>query len=90
MFLNFRYDIVLTEGGVNVLISDDFVTMTEANQNFSKVARKIKKDGEVVICKNSKPKYIIIDYDVLKKIDTKNMSIKEIAKRLFYLEKNDG
>lgn len=40
--------------------------MTEANQNFSKVARMVDDKGTVVILKNNKPKYVLVDYSVIK------------------------
>ena len=43
--------------------SDNIISVTEANQNFSKVARMVEKTGEVVIFKNNKPKYRLIDVD---------------------------
>lgn len=39
------------------------VTATEANQNFSRVARMVEKNGQAVIFKNNRPKYMIIDLD---------------------------
>ncbi len=39
------------------------VSISEANQNFSKVARLVDKNKEVIIFKNNKPKYKIIDID---------------------------
>lgn len=38
-------------------------TMTEANQNFSKVARVAENNGQAVIFKNNKPKFLLIDVD---------------------------
>lgn len=38
-------------------------TMTEANQNFSKVARIAEAGGRAVIFKNNKPKFLLIDID---------------------------
>ena len=43
---------------------DNLVSMKEANQNFSKVARMVDKDGAVVILKNNIPKYILVDYNL--------------------------
>lgn len=37
-------------------------SITEANQNFSKVARKVDELGSVVIMKNNAPRYRIIDF----------------------------
>lgn len=39
------------------------VSATEANQNFSRVARIAEKNGRVVIFKNNRPKYLLIDLD---------------------------
>lgn len=39
------------------------VSMTEANQNFSKVAKVAEKNGEAVIFKNNKPKFMLIDME---------------------------
>ena len=42
--------------------TDMLVPMTEANQNFSKVERKVDKDGMVVILKNNQPRYVVVDF----------------------------
>ena len=39
------------------------VPMTEANQNFSKVARLVVEEGLAVILKNNKPRYIVVDFE---------------------------
>lgn len=39
------------------------VSMTQANQNFSQVARAADQLGDVVIFKNNKPKYMLIDIE---------------------------
>lgn len=38
------------------------VSITEANQNFSKVARLVDEYGSALILKNNKPRYIITDF----------------------------
>lgn len=43
--------------------TNTIVSMTEANQNFSKVARIAERSGEAVIFKNNKPKFIVLDID---------------------------
>ncbi|MDU4672216.1 MAG: type II toxin-antitoxin system Phd/YefM family antitoxin [Finegoldia magna] len=40
----------------------NLVSITEANQNFSKVARLVDEQGSAVILKNNNPKYVIIEY----------------------------
>ncbi len=49
---------------------DNLVSITEANQNFSKVARQVDEKGSVIILKNNKPKYIVIDIEDYKRIDS--------------------
>lgn len=39
------------------------VPMTDANQNFSKVARMVDENGMAVIMKNNKPRYVVVDFD---------------------------
>ena len=43
--------------------SNRIVSVTEANQNFSRVARLVDKTGEVIIFKNNKPKYRLVNVD---------------------------
>ncbi len=38
-------------------------SMSEANQNFSKVARLAEKNGRAVIFKNNKPKFLLVDLE---------------------------
>ncbi len=38
------------------------VSITEANQNFSKVARMVDEHGTAVILKNNVPRYLVIDF----------------------------
>lgn len=38
------------------------VSMTDANQNFSKVAKLVDELGSAVILKNNVPKYLVIDF----------------------------
>lgn len=37
------------------------VSMTEANQNFSKVAKLAEENGQVMVFKNNKPRFLVID-----------------------------
>jgi len=45
----------------------DLVSITEANQNFSKVARLADENGSVVILKNNTPRYVLLDFNLLEK-----------------------
>jgi len=42
---------------------ETIASMTEANQNFSRVARIAEKHGEAIIFRNNKPKYRLVDLD---------------------------
>ena len=55
------------------------VTMTDANQNFSKVVRIVDDEGMAVILKNSKPKYIVVRFDEYESIRS---AIEERKKKL--------
>ncbi len=41
--------------------TDTIFSMTQANQNFSSVTKVVDKEGEAVVFKNNRPKYLIID-----------------------------
>ena len=43
--------------------TNQIVPISEANQNFSKIARLVDKAGEVYIFKNNKPKYKLVDIE---------------------------
>ena len=43
--------------------TNTIATMTEANQNFSRVAKKADQYGEAIIFKNNRPKYRLVDLD---------------------------
>ena len=59
------------------------VSVTEANQNFSRVTRIAEKNGQVVIFKNNKPKYMLVDLDVSPMIDmTDDEKIDVVAARI--------
>ena len=47
-------------------------SMTQANQNFSQVAKTAEEKGEAIIFKNNKPKYIVVDME-------KNDSLSELS-----------
>ncbi len=43
--------------------TNTIVSITEANQNFSRVTRIAEKNGQAVIFKNNRPKYMVIDLE---------------------------
>ena len=38
------------------------VSITEANQNFSRVARLVDENGVAVILKNNVPRYLVVEF----------------------------
>jgi antitoxin Phd len=43
--------------------TNTMVSITEANQNFSKVARLVDEHGTAIILKNNVPRYLVIDFN---------------------------
>lgn len=43
---------------------ENLVSISEANQNFSKVARLVDKKGTAIILKNNAPRYVLLDYSL--------------------------
>lgn len=58
----------------------NLVSMTDANQNFSKVAKLVDENGAAVILKNNSPRYVVLDYS---KIDedsvAENQTVEEVS-----------
>ena len=42
--------------------TENLVSITEANQNFSRVARMVDEKGAVVILKNNSHRYLLIEF----------------------------
>jgi antitoxin Phd len=45
---------------------DNLVSITEANQNFSRVARLVDEKGTAIILKNNAPRYVLLDYSLFR------------------------
>ncbi len=45
-----------------IIDTNTMVSISEANQNFSKVARLVDERGSAVILKNNVPRYLVIDF----------------------------
>ncbi len=48
-----------------VINTDNLVSITEANQNFSRVARLVDENGVAIILKNNAPRYVLIEFSQL-------------------------
>lgn len=66
-----------------VINTDNLVSITEANQNFSRVARMVDENGAAVILKNNVPRYVLMEFSQVEdKQQAKDEDILEISKRL--------
>lgn len=66
-----------------VINTDNLVSITEANQNFSRVARMVDENGAAVILKNNVPRYVLMEFSqVENEQQAKDEDILEISKRL--------
>ena len=45
---------------------DNLVSISEANQNFSRVARLVDEKGTAIILKNNSPRYVLLDYNLFR------------------------
>lgn len=45
---------------------ENLVSISEANQNFSKVARLVDEKGTAIILKNNAPRYVLVDYSLFR------------------------
>ena len=65
----------------------NLVSITEANQNFSRVARLVDQNGLVVILKNNTPRYLLIEFDAAEQEQlASNEDLLAVSRRL--IEKN--
>ncbi|MCD8106502.1 MAG: type II toxin-antitoxin system Phd/YefM family antitoxin [Oscillospiraceae bacterium] len=63
--------------------TSNLVSITEANQNFSRVARMVDENGAVVILKNNAPRYLLIEFSTAEGEQlAKNEDVSAISKRL--------
>ena len=63
--------------------TNSLVSITEANQNFSKVARLVDENGSAVILKNNVPRYLIVEFSQAENEQLANdEDVMAISKRL--------
>ena len=67
--------------------TDNMISISEANQNFSKVARLVDQTGQAVILKNNVPRYLVIEFSQAEAdLLADDEDVRSISKRL--IEKN--
>ncbi len=63
--------------------TNNLVSITDANQNFSKVARLVDESGAVVILKNNVPRYLVLEFNAAEKEQlAADEDVMAISKRL--------
>lgn len=63
--------------------TNTLVSLTEANRNFSKVARLVDERGSAVILKNNTPRYLVIEFSQAETVqEASDDDIVKISKRL--------
>lgn len=61
----------------------NLVSMTEANQNFSKVAKLVDENGAAVILKNNTPRYVVIEYSKVRENESADdQLVEDVAKQI--------
>jgi antitoxin Phd len=67
--------------------TNNMVSITEANQNFSRVARMVDEFGSAIILKNNAPRYLLIEFSQAEQEQTMpDDDVMNISRRI--MEKN--
>jgi len=70
LIITYLWCIIATEVDYMLVNTDSIVSITEANQNFSRVARIVDESGVAVILKNNAPRYLLIEFSQAEKEQT--------------------
>lgn len=87
-FCGFRFHPFLCRCRTGMVIymkidTNTIISVTEANQNFSRVTRIAEKSGQAVIFKNNRPRYMLIDLENSPILDmTEDEKIDVVAARV--------
>ena len=69
--------------------TDNLVSITEANQNFSRVARMVDENGAAIILKNNVPRYILMEFNQMEEEQIAgDEELQDISKRLMAKNKH--
>ena len=67
--------------------TDNLVSITEANRNFSRVAKMVDENGSVIILKNNVPRYLLIEFNQAETMQApSDADVLAVSRRL--IEKN--
>ncbi len=62
--------------------TNSLVSITEANQNFSKVARLVDEKGAAVILKNNAPRYLVLEFGRLEQAAAPDEDVMEVSRKI--------
>ncbi len=65
-----------------IISTNNLMSITDANKNFSNVVRHVEKNGDVIILKNNRPKYIVSKIDNERPYMSEDDMIELIARRI--------
>ena len=66
-----------------VVDTKNLVSITEASQNFSRVARLVEENGVAVILKNNVPRYVLVGYSQVENEQTaEDEDVMAVSRRL--------
>ena len=69
--------------------TNNLVSITEANQNFSRVARLVDENGAAVILKNNVPKYVLLKFSQFQQEQTAaNEDVETVGRRILLKNKH--
>lgn len=69
--------------------TNNLVSITEANQNFSRVARLVDENGAAVILKNNVPKYVLLEFSQFQQEQTAaNEDVETVGRRILLKNKH--
>lgn len=63
--------------------TDQMISISEANQNFSRVARMVDQEGQAIILKNNVPRYLVTEFSQAEQEQVAaDEDVRAISKRL--------
>ena len=63
--------------------TDQMISISEANQNFSRIARMVDQEGQAIILKNNVPRYLVIEFSQAEQEQVAaDEDVRAISKRL--------
>ena len=70
-----------------IINTNNLVSITEANQNFSRVARMVDETGAAIILKNNTPRYLLIEFSQMEgELAAPDEDVMAVSRRI--MEKN--